>query len=96
MKRAFHLLALSSLTFLSLSLLAWVPAQLGAITAGTASAAAQGPRNITVLVGAGQDTTEVFAYFPMTVRVRVGDTVTWRLNNDELNTVSFTAGASSP
>jgi len=49
-----------------------------------------------VLVGAGQDTTEVFAYFPMTVRVRVGDTVTWRLNNDELNTVSFTAGASSP
>jgi plastocyanin len=45
-----------------------------------------------VLVGAGQDTTVVFAFFPSFLRVRVGDTVTWRMNDDDLHTVTFAAG----
>jgi len=58
----------------------------------TTSAAAQGPRNVTVMVGAGQDTAVVFGFFPATVRVRAGDTVTWRMNNDDLHTVTFMGG----
>lgn len=57
----------------------------------TRAAAPEG-RDVTVLVGAGQDTLQVFAFFPQNLRVRQGDTVTWRLNADEIHTVSFVAG----
>jgi plastocyanin len=53
---------------------------------------AQSARNLSVLVGAGEDTLQALAYFPQNVRVRQGDTVTWKLNGDELHTVSFTRG----
>jgi plastocyanin len=49
----------------------------------------QPARTLTVLVGAGEDTDVVSSFFPAVVRVRVGDTVTWKLNSDELHTVSF-------
>lgn len=52
----------------------------------------QAPRTITALVGAGQDTLQVFAFFPRDLRIRAGDTVTWKINADELHTVGFTTG----
>jgi plastocyanin len=53
---------------------------------------AQPPRTLTALVGAGQDTSQVLAFFPATLKVRVGDTVTWKLEGDEIHTVSFVQG----
>lgn len=47
------------------------------------------PQEITVLAGAGQDVVAVNAFFPETVSVRVGDTVTWKINSDEPHTASF-------
>lgn len=61
-----------------------------------ASPARQDSRELTVLVGAGQDTSQLLNYFPAMVRVRAGDTVTWKINGDELHTVAFTQGASFP
>ena len=54
--------------------------------------AAQSTRELQVLVGVGQDTVSIDAYLPHTVRVRVGDTVTWTLNGDEPHTVTFSQG----
>lgn len=48
--------------------------------ASLASPAAQGPREVTALVGAGQDTLEVFGFFPHDLVVHAGDTVTWKIN----------------
>jgi plastocyanin len=53
------------------------------------------PRTLTVLVGAGQDTTVLDAYFPTTLRIRAGDTLVWKFNGDEphhRHTVTFTGG----
>src|SRR5438105_1837563 len=52
----------------------------------------QPKRTLTALAGAGQDTKEVMGMFPRALRVRAGDTVTWKINSDEIHTVSFTAG----
>jgi plastocyanin len=49
------------------------------------------PRNVSVQAGAGQDTVDLLAFLPEKVRIRVGDTVTWRFEGD-LHTVSFTTG----
>ena len=51
------------------------------------------PRTVTVLVGGGQDTTVLDGYFPGTIRIRVGDTVTWKLTGDpnHPHTVTFAA-----
>jgi plastocyanin len=93
MKRSLRLLTMSCLTFVALGLLTLATLQLDGLAGLRASAApANQPRNITVLVGAGQDTAVVFGFFPATVRVRVGDTITWRMNDDDLHTVTFTAG----
>src|SRR5579871_4686078 len=54
--------------------------------------AAQGSRNLTVLVGAGQDTLQVTSFFPMTVRIRQGDSITWQANAQELHTAAFVKG----
>ena len=60
---------------------------------GLAAAQAQmAPRDVTALVGAGQDTITLNAFFPEILRIRAGDTVTWRLNSDEIHTVSFVQG----
>ena len=40
------------------------------------------PRTLTVLVGGGQDTTVLDGFFPQHLRIRVGDTVTWKFNGD--------------
>ena len=50
------------------------------------------PREVTALVGAGQDTITLNAFFPEVLQVRAGDTVTWELNSDEIHTVSFVHG----
>ena len=43
-----------------------------------------------MLVGAGKSTSSVNAYFPSTVRIRTGDTVTWNMNSDgDPHTVTF-------
>ncbi|MFQ6026346.1 MAG: SMP-30/gluconolactonase/LRE family protein [Dehalococcoidia bacterium] len=56
-------------------------------------APAAAARELTLLVGGGQDTVSLQAYFPRDVRVRAGDTVTWKLNqDDEPHTVSFLSG----
>lgn len=52
-------------------------------------ALAHGDDAYTVLAGAGQDTTVLSAFFPETIRVSVGTTVTWRLEGDEIHTVTF-------
>lgn len=57
--------------------------------APVASSQAQGPRTLTVLVGAGQDTNQVLAFLPSRVRIRAGDTVQWRIVSDEIHSVSF-------
>ncbi len=59
------------------------------------------PRTLTVLVGAGQDTEVIRDFLPSTIRVRVGDTVTWKYNGDpaadaDPSTVTFTSGTPIP
>ena len=56
----------------------------------------QAPRTLTVLVGAGQDTTVIVGFFPSTLRIRAGDTVVWKLNSDESLQVMFTSGEVRP
>src|SRR5215468_9556740 len=55
-------------------------------------APAQPPRTLTALVGVGQDTTQVLAFFPAALKVRAGDTITWKIESDEVHTVSFIQG----
>ena len=59
-------------------------------------AVAQAPRALTLLVGAGQDTTAVNAFLPTSVRIRAGDTVIWKINSDDIHTVAFLPGAEGP
>ena len=47
------------------------------------------PRELNLLVGAGRDTEAIMAFFPRNLRVRVGDTVTWKIDSDEIHTVTF-------
>jgi plastocyanin len=65
-------------------------------SAATANAAAQESRNLTVLAGAGQDTQEVLAFFPQDIRIRAGDTLTWRSESDLDHVVGFTQGSTPP
>jgi hypothetical protein len=53
-------------------------------------------RTLTVLVGASQDTTVVSAFFPSKVCIREGDIVTWKINSDEPQTVTFLSGMPLP
>ena len=54
----------------------------------SSSPVAQAPRNLTVLVGGGQDTLELLAFFPMNVRIRQGDAITWKAEFVRLMTLS--------
>lgn len=56
------------------------------------AAAPQETRTLTAWVGAGQDTTVINAFLPSALRVRAGDTITWKLDTDEIHTVSFLGG----
>jgi len=54
------------------------------------------PQSFTVLVGA-EDTTigvSLMTFFPQTVRLHVGDSITWKINSHEIHTVTFLAGES--
>ncbi len=42
-----------------------------------------------MLVGGGRDTVAIVGFFPSTVRIRGGDTITWQHNSDEPHSVSF-------
>lgn len=59
-------------------------------------APAQEPRELTVLAGAGQDTVAVNAFFPASLHVRAGDTVTWKINSNEPHIAAFLAGEAPP
>src|SRR5512141_1603720 len=56
------------------------------------------PNNYTVLVGTENTTlgVSVMSYFPGTVRIHVGDSVTWVANTHEIHTVTFLAGQPIP
>lgn len=54
------------------------------------------PLEVTVLAGAGQDVISVNAFFPESVRIREGDTVTWQVNSDEPHNVIFLSGQPMP
>ena len=54
-----------------------------------AKPAPQEGRNLTVLSGAGQDTVNLLSFFPQTIRIRAGDTITWQQNSRAPHTVSF-------
>lgn len=64
----------------------------GAPGGRTGTAAAQ----FNVLAGSGQDTTAINAFFPSTIRISVGDTITWTLNSDEVHTATFLGGEEPP
>jgi len=53
------------------------------------TAPAPAPRTINVSAGSGQDTTVEAAFVPSVIRVRANDTVQWKVNGDEIHTVSF-------
>jgi len=66
-----------------------------ALTTAAAETATHAPRTLTVLVDGGQDTTVLDGYFPQNLRIRVGDTVTWKYNGDATggrHTVTFSGG----
>ena len=54
------------------------------------------PRELTALVGSGRDTEAIIAFLPSMLTVRAGDTITWKLDSDEIHTVSFLSGADLP
>jgi len=56
----------------------------------------QEPRELTLLAGAGQDVVAINAFFPESVRIRAGDTVTWLINSDEPHTATFLSGEPAP
>ncbi|MCL4543399.1 MAG: plastocyanin/azurin family copper-binding protein [Chloroflexi bacterium] len=56
----------------------------------TPVAAAPAPQHFTVLAGATTDSVvEAFGYFPGTLTIDAGDSVTWVINGDEPHTISF-------
>jgi plastocyanin len=59
-------------------------------------AQAQESRELIVLAGAGQDTGSINAFFPASLRIRAGDTVTWQINSDEPHTATFLSGEAMP
>ena len=61
-----------------------------------ASAQTHDHHGVGAFVGAGRDTTVVNAFFPERITIRVGETVTWKQNGDEIHTVTFTGGAPLP
>ena len=87
-----------SLVFL---LLGWLPAALPSrvspVRIVEAQQASVGSRTVTVLVGGGQDTIVLDGFFPQQLRIRVGDTVTWKFNGvpTHRHTVTITGAANA-
>src|SRR5581483_11665313 len=65
------------------------------LTYATAQAQAD-PRHLTVLVGAGRDTESLNAFFPQTIKIRAGDSITWSQNSDATHNVAFYGPFSGP
>ena len=81
-----------SIVLLLLGLLpAALPDGSALVTIAEAQQAKMVPRTVSVQAGAGQDTVEILAFLPEKVRVRVGDTVTWKFEGD-IHTVTFATG----
>jgi plastocyanin len=81
-----------SIVLLLLGLLpAALPDGSALVTIAEAQQAKMAPRTVSVQAGAGQDTVEILAFLPEKVRVRVGDTVTWKFEGD-IHTVTFASG----
>jgi plastocyanin len=81
-----------SIVLLLLGLLpAALPEDSALVNIAEAQQAKVAPRTVTAQAGAGQDTVELLAFLPEKVRIRVGDTVTWKFEGD-LHTVAFTTG----
>jgi len=57
---------------------------------------APAPQEIVVSAGAGQDVIAVNGFFPQSVRVRVGDTVTWKIASDEPHSATFLTEEGKP
>lgn len=71
-----------SIVLLLLGLLpAALPGGLEPVKIAEAQTANPAPRTVTVLVGGGQDTIVLDGFFPQNLRMRVGDTVTWKFNS---------------
>ena len=85
-------LSYPSIVLLLLGLLpAALPEDSALVNIAEAQQAKVAPRTVTAQAGAGQDTVELLAFLPEKVRIRVGDTVTWKFEGD-LHTVAFTTG----
>lgn len=80
MKRIYHIGLLLSLLL--------------AMVSYTIPAAASTPQNYTVLVSSENVRMglSIMAYFPQTVKLHVGDSITWIANSHEIHTVTFLAG----
>lgn len=51
---------------------------------------------ISATVGFGRETLTLNSFFPYLLKVHVGDTVSWKINSDEIHTVSFSDGKIPP
>ncbi len=60
--------------------------------------AASTPQSYNVLVGSENTSmgASIMSYFPHTVQIHVGDSITWMINSHELHTVTFLAGTTLP
>ena len=50
-------------------------------------------RELTALVGWGRDTEAINSFLLSTLKVRAGDTITWKISSDDIHTVTFLGGA---
>ncbi|MBI3326643.1 MAG: hypothetical protein HYZ81_08070, partial [Nitrospinae bacterium] len=71
-----------------------LPSGSGPVKIAEAQQASMAPRTVTVLVGGGQDTIVLDGFFPQKLRIRVGDTVTWKFNGEPTHrhTVTLVGG----
>ena len=60
----------------------------GEVPVSSATVATE-PRQLNLLVVSGRDTEAILQFFPRNLTVRVGDSVTWKIDTDEIHTVAF-------
>ena len=63
----------------------------GEVPVSSATVATE-PRKLNLLVGSGRDTEAILQFFPRNLTVRVGDSVTWKIDTDEIHPVGFFGG----
>src|SRR5262249_818870 len=63
------------------------------IAVGSPAAQDENPRTMEAAVGGGgNDILQMLAFFPQTITIHTGDTITWRPKGGEIHTVSFRDG----